>query len=119
MAVFRLHRKDWEKGQRPTSRDVRQKNATAKEGDLTGDDDDEASVTQQVTGKGKRKRGERTDKSETFPGGGRKGVSSGKSVVIRRRGEALQGHERKSKVRDGGRTKRGQANWWSELASGE
>lgn len=58
MAVYRIHRKEWEKGSK-----------------------------QQQPSK-KRKKPEDDDEGEEHPGGGRKGVSSGLSTIVTKRGGA-------------------------------
>lgn len=74
MAVYRLHRKEWEKG------------------------------TVQKKHEGKKRKRQDTDKeADVFPGGGRKGVSSGLSTVIRHKD-------------GGGGTQKTQ--WWKELGTG-
>ncbi|KAK0462857.1 ribonuclease H-like domain-containing protein [Desarmillaria tabescens] len=77
MAVYRLHRKEWEKG----------------------------TVQKKPEGK-KRKRQDANNEEvqvDAFPGGGRKGVSSGLATVVRRKDE-------------GGGSKKTQ--WWKELGAG-
>ncbi|PBK87205.1 hypothetical protein ARMGADRAFT_939084 [Armillaria gallica] len=74
MAVYRLHRKEWEKG------------------------------TLQKRPEGKKRKRQDTDKDEDgFPGGGRKGVSSGLATVVRRK--------------DGGSVPQ-KTQWWKELGTG-
>ncbi|THH30878.1 hypothetical protein EUX98_g3325 [Antrodiella citrinella] len=75
MAVYRLHRKDWDKGVRPP-RTSASKKRKATEDDSDGDDDDA-----QGRNPAKRKKSKKQEKA--FPGGGRKGVSSGLSTVIK------------------------------------
>ncbi|OCH89885.1 ribonuclease H-like protein [Obba rivulosa] len=88
MAVFRLHRKAWEKLARPTSSAKRQKLP-------------EADATSPAGDAGQSRVG--------FPGGGRKGVSSGLSVVVKRsRLEAKQNSQIKRKSSD---------RWWNELST--
>jgi RNA exonuclease 4 len=66
MAVFRLHRKAWEKGSRPV--EVVAKKRKRGVGDVGGRDDLDEPEPGYARG---------------FPGGGRKGVSSGLSTVVR------------------------------------
>lgn len=128
MALYRLHKTEWEQSIRPTTEAYKAKvnKAKGKEKD-TGttsgkrkrDDESEygediGSETQaaQKGGKGKKIR-------EEFPGGGRKGVSSGLSVVIRRNGKRIDGPRQRGVPR--GST--GQSNgagssggsWWEEV----
>ncbi|KDQ56320.1 hypothetical protein JAAARDRAFT_132817 [Jaapia argillacea MUCL 33604] len=112
MAVYRLHRKHWEKGNRPIASEPA--TPSAKSG----------------KNKNKRKRVEREDGDgvsadedpllKVFPGGGRKGISSGLSVVVKRAGV------KESKVAHGGRGDRRsvgvggtktQSEWWKDLGS--
>ncbi|EIN06614.1 hypothetical protein PUNSTDRAFT_105720 [Punctularia strigosozonata HHB-11173 SS5] len=124
MAIFRIHKKEWEKSQRPMTANVRQNETSAKKSDLMDDDDRETTShgasadTASNVKKGKRKRNEKEGGSGLFPGGGRKGVSSGKSVVIRRRGDVVdeRGRQKGSAAGHGGRKAAG--NWWADLGSG-
>lgn len=88
MAVFRLHRKEWEKGSRPVidhgSTSKKRKWATA---NVANEGSDELEH----------------DRSSKFPGGGRKGVSSGLSTVVMRGGGSAAGEKSK---------------WWRELGGG-
>ena len=89
MAVYRLHRKDWEKGNRPIplqgglvatagTKRKRDDNAAKKE----EEGNDEGEVVKPSLAKEKKKK--RKLNSQEYPGGGRKGVSSGLSTVVRR-----------------------------------
>ncbi len=71
MAVYRIHRKEWEKG------------------------------TKQPALSKKRKKPDDNDEPEEFPGGGRKGVSSGLSTVVKR--------DKREPVNQ---------SWWKELGTG-
>ncbi|KAG6888219.1 hypothetical protein C0995_009755 [Termitomyces sp. Mi166 len=86
MAVFRLHRKEWEKGNK-----LQTKKRKRAEGTADGDADEE--------GNGEA---EAETSSSTFPGGGRKGVSSGLTTIVRR-GPGASGGEKKK--------------WWKEVLS--
>jgi len=94
MAVYRLHRKEWEKGMRPLSEhgsvSKKRKRPSRTAGDDGGDGDNEEG------------QGQGPEQSNTFPGGGRKGVSSGLSIVTRRSSGSRSGGDEKSK-------------WWKEL----
>ncbi|KAI0343774.1 ribonuclease H-like protein [Trametopsis cervina] len=85
MAVYRIHRKAWDKGfPRPSASGAalsRKRSITQMDGD--GDDDDEAEEDEDAIGRvaGAHK----SSRTESFPGGGRKGVSSGLSVVVKRK----------------------------------
>lgn len=72
MAVYRLHRKEWEKGSKPMP-------ASSK------------------------KRKKLDDETEEFPGGGRKGVSSGLSTVVTGPRKNVPAAKKA---------------WWKELAGG-
>lgn len=86
MAVYRIHRKEWEKGIRPSGEHghPRKRKHSAVEDEDVED--------------------ENKDKKPSFPGGGRKGVSSGMSTVVRRSGGSVAGGEKKP--------------WWKELGGG-
>lgn len=93
MAVYRIHRKEWEKGNRPIlppSERTNKKRKRSQEAE-EGEDEDE-SEDEVIDAK----------KLSKFPGGGRKGVSSGLSTVTKRTG-----------LKAGG-TK---AKWWKELGA--
>ncbi|KZT22443.1 ribonuclease H-like protein [Neolentinus lepideus HHB14362 ss-1] len=102
MALYRLHRKQWEKGKRMPLPDAFA--ATSKSGSK------------------KRKRegeGEGDDGGQTteLPGGGRKGVSSGLSVVVKRFGEhdVRDHHSDKIHKKSAGDGKKSSAQWWKQL----
>ncbi|KAJ7123575.1 ribonuclease H-like domain-containing protein [Mycena epipterygia] len=90
MAVYRLHRREWEKGSAPLARVGKKRK---RDGEESEEDEDEP-----VAGK---------KSSGSFPGGGRKGVSSGLSTVVRR---GAGGH--------GGDGAREKTEWWKELGGG-
>jgi RNA exonuclease 4 len=86
MAVFRLHKKQWDTGFKPplpTSKKRKRDDA-----DVDGTGDEEALAV---------------SSREEFPGGGRKGVSSGLSVIVKRGG---------SRSTNSGDSKK---KWWKEL----
>ena len=89
MAVYRLHRKDWEKGNRPialqggpvaTAGAKRKRDDDASENEEEGNNDEV--VVKPSLAKEKKKK--KKLNSQEYPGGGRKGVSSGLSTVVRR-----------------------------------
>ncbi|KAJ6626696.1 ribonuclease H-like domain-containing protein [Mycena sp. CBHHK59/15] len=94
MAVYRLHRKEWEKGaaplKRPLATDGKKRSMDTVEGEGSDDETDDA-AEEPVKGK----------KVSGFPGGGRKGVSSGLSTVWPRPGVAA--------------TSGVKSQWWKEL----
>lgn len=105
MAVYRLHRKDWEKGNRPIAL---QGGSMATAGTKRKRDDDDAAekeeegndkgeVIKPSSAKGKKKK--KKVNSQEYPGG-RKGVSSGLSTVVRR---GLPGKEKEK------------TQWWKQL----
>ncbi|KAF5374606.1 hypothetical protein D9615_008997 [Tricholomella constricta] len=85
MAVYRLHRKEWEKGHKPLAKTKKRKRADKSLDDSTGEAGESAEAKAEV--------------ASTFPGGGRKGVSSGVTTVVRR---GSSGGEK--------------PKWWKELA---
>ncbi|KAG5718637.1 hypothetical protein E4T56_gene16514 [Termitomyces sp. T112] len=80
MGIFRLHRKEWEKGTKLLSQAKKRKR---EEGAVDDDAEEE--------GKGEA---EVETSTSTFPGGGRKGVSSGLTTIVRR-GPGALGREKK------------------------
>jgi RNA exonuclease 4 len=96
MAVYRLHRKEWEKGgkQLVNAGESGKKRKRLKNNEVKGPDDGDESED---------------EVKHEFPGGGRKGVSSGLTTVLRR--------GRNREARDGivGEKK---TKWWKELARG-
>lgn len=84
MAVYRIHRKTWDKGfPRPSAAAAAPTTKKRPSANMDGDEADDDEVVS-------------VQKSQ-FPGGGRKGISSGLSVVVK--------HKE-------GKTKSG---WWKEL----
>ncbi|KAI0665683.1 ribonuclease H-like domain-containing protein [Trametes maxima] len=154
MALFRLHRKEWEKDFRPlpqaahplpaassgsgsdsavdsgvpSGKTVSRKRPRGPGGstvhvDEDGEDEESGADEDEVEdkgnggrrGKAKAKRGA----EQTFPGGGRRGVSSGLSTVIKRAPARGKG-EKGGRVRNGGggmKTKT-QEKWWKDLGGG-
>lgn len=93
MAVYRIHRKEWDKGfPRPSAPSAPSKKRSLSQRDDEGSSDDQADTSTAGASVGKKK--SRTDQ---YPGGGRKGVSSGLSVVVQRK-------EKKTK-----------SGWWKDL----
>lgn len=88
MAVFRIHRKEWEKGNKPLLQTKKRKRAEG-----TANDADEKSSKDET---------EAETSPPTFPGGGRKGVSSGLTTIVKR-GPGASGGEKKK--------------WWKEVLS--
>ncbi|KAF8169123.1 ribonuclease H-like domain-containing protein [Mycena galopus ATCC 62051] len=98
MAVYRLHRKEWERGA-PSLRPRAVSGRKTKSAEEVDEDEDKKGTVA------------KTANAEVFPGGGRKGVSSGLGTVVRRgRGGGA--------VRGGGRGGgSGGGEWWKELGS--
>ena len=120
MALYRLHKTEWEQQLRQSTEAWK-----AKTGKSKGIDAEDSKVDT-----GKRKRSEdgheeegaelrfsTKKRKERFPGGGRKGVSSGLSVVVRRNGE--KGDELAERVLSVGKstTSIATTRWWEEPAS--
>ncbi len=92
MAIYRLHRKVWEKDM-PSSRSGLSAAAGGKRKRPASDYDDQASETldddvpeedQSTSGYMTKKKTATKTHTKEYPGGGRKGVSSGLSTVIKR-----------------------------------
>ncbi|KAJ7626895.1 MipD protein [Roridomyces roridus] len=127
MAVYRLHRREWEKGSvglrgMAASMKGKGKPLVGQEDEDVGeesggnDDDHEPALPTK-----KRLNNEKTNtvkdkKGDGFPGGGRKGVSSGLGVIVRRAGGGTEG-SRGKEMSEGGRAKTKTA-WWKELGNG-
>ena len=98
MAVYRLHRKEWEKGNKQrakTGESVKKRKRDVKDSDLHPDGDSRGDGVKDV-----------------FPGGGLKGVSSGLSTVVQRGSKSWDREARGSSNTDE------RKKWWKELASG-
>ncbi|TCD66537.1 3'-5' exonuclease [Steccherinum ochraceum] len=128
MAVYRLHRKDWDKGAPPppgstsgtstASSSSKKKRKTPANADADNDSDNDDDATSSTPSSGRKQQ----QASNSFPGGGRKGVSSGLSTIIKqrdssgrgrgRRGDDLQGA---AKPKSSEQKKSGKTEWWKEL----
>lgn len=127
MALYRLHKTAWEQSIRPTTEAFKAKLNKGKGKDESGsggakrkrdaeddeDEEDEEGEDEVPSKKGKKQR-------EEFPGGGRKGVSSGLSVVIRRGGKRIDGPRQRGVPR--GSTGQSTSavsssggSWWEEV----
>ncbi|KAJ3995117.1 ribonuclease H-like domain-containing protein [Lentinula boryana] len=136
MAVYRLHRKEWDHGLKILKTSTSVKMSEAHNGDSNTIETEEKKKDeefQNVKRKGKRKRtvdeegvdvldaeetqspmrshpksellsGKKRGQHGVYPGGGRKGVSSGLSTIVRRGGSASERGGRKTQ-------------WWKELGS--
>lgn len=119
MAIYRIHRKLWDKGHPPLPSSIEtgkkrkhQHNSSTPSADDaedesgSEDDIDPSSSNKSTNLKGKSKSSKERPKG--FPGGGRKGVSSGLSTVIKRNG--LSGSSGASSSK--------KSAWWKELGNG-
>ena len=97
MALYRLHRKEWEQSVRSATDAWRAKEAQA-------GDQSPFRPEKKQRGNGDFKAGAR----ESFPGGGRKGISSGLGAVVRRNGVRVD-------APTGGDTV-ASSQWWAETA---
>ncbi|TFK50900.1 hypothetical protein OE88DRAFT_1660039 [Heliocybe sulcata] len=108
MALYRIHRKGWDRGKRmplpevsaAVSKKSSKKRKRVGDGDADVDDVDGA---------------EDEEKTE-FPGGGRKGISSGLSVIVKRSGGQKMRERGSDKPSSAAKRKSGQ--WWKELGDG-
>ncbi|KLT42078.1 hypothetical protein CC85DRAFT_274944 [Cutaneotrichosporon oleaginosum] len=96
MALYRLHKEAWEASMRGVMDAYARKTGTVMPGK-----------------KGKRKREDGEDEESKFPGGGRKGISSGLSVVVKRFGKKVEDQPRR---RGPAPSSSGGGNWWEESA---
>jgi len=137
MAVYRIHKKDWEKGSRPhptsapTKSSTKANKRTAADAEFTSDAESESDSDEPSTNVPKLKsipkttvagkKGKTKDSSATFPGGGRKGVSSGLSTVVKKIGGAGPG-SKSSHSTSRGNSKAaggaGKSEWWKQLPGG-
>ena len=105
MALYRLHRKDWEERIRAIYGSTATPKSLGKRKASVDDEEGLSSVTV-------AKKYQKQDQPTTNPGGGRKGISSGLSTVIKRAGEKIKrGRLAPKSPKEGG----GKADWWSTL----
>ena len=93
MAVYRIHRKEWEKSIQSSPKHVHPK----KRKRVSAEDDNVEDV--------------KKSQGPAFPGGGRKGVSSGLSTIVKRGGSGSQSNGGSG---PGGKSKK----WSKELGGG-
>ena len=137
MAVYRIHKKDWEKGSRPhptsapTKSSTKASKRTATEAEFASDNESESNSDEPSTSVPKLastskttvavEKGKTKDSSTIFPGGGRKGVSSGLSTVVKKVGGAAPGLK-SSHSTSRGHSKAaggaGKSEWWKQLPGG-
>ncbi|OWZ55003.1 RNA exonuclease 4 [Cryptococcus neoformans c45] len=129
MALYRLHKKEWERSvwrqteaYRSTSSVNKLKHVLGKR----GHDEKEVEDGEETGGESKSKNRKKRDIGggpQQFPGGGRKGISSGLDVIVRRNGQRVDGNGRGdgSSRRKAGRgemsTFAGGENWWEQPAA--
>jgi RNA exonuclease 4 len=101
MAIFRIYRKEWEKDQRPMKTN-KKGHATRTSTRKTLNNDSEEGLEGEED--------EDEPEGKQHPGGGRKGVSSGLSVIVKRKGESGGKSQRRPRPSLG--TK---AGWWKQL----
>jgi RNA exonuclease 4 len=116
MALYRLFKTEWEQSIRPQTEAYKAKlgkgkgKETEKEGGgkRKRDDDDSESEEEEETQAKKKK--------EVFPGGGRKGVSSGLSVIVRRGGKRVEGPRQRGVPRSSTQdTGTSGGSWWEDI----
>ncbi|KIM35043.1 hypothetical protein M413DRAFT_449924 [Hebeloma cylindrosporum] len=150
MAVYRIHKKEWEKGSRPppvpkvatasssapATSSTKSRKRTAVEAEFASDSESESqsdtvepstnntnnipklksTSTPQPTVA--TKKGKTKDSSTIFPGGGRKGVSSGLSTVIKKvtPGSKMSHSTLRGNPKSAGGA--GKSEWWKQLPGG-
>ncbi|KAH7929507.1 ribonuclease H-like protein [Leucogyrophana mollusca] len=97
MAVFRLHRKEWEKGNRPPT-----PGGWASARKRKGREEDEA--------EGQPAESKTKGRPKEFPGGGKRGISSGLSTIEKRTKGGDKSHLKQLSSADG--------QWWKNLGGG-
>ena len=113
MGLYRLHKVDWEASIRPATEAYKAKMGLGKgkEKRKRGDESEE----EEEEDAGEDARGNK--KKEDFPGGGRRGVSSGLSVIVRRGGKRVDGPRQRGIPRPsseiGGAG--GSGSWWEDI----
>jgi RNA exonuclease 4 len=117
MALYRLHKAKWEQELRPATEAYRSKMGLTHPKDKGKSKD---SDEQPTSGKRKREDEDENEWEDTdgqgrekqrFPGGGRKGISSGLAVVVKRNGKRLEPRQRGvPRSSDPGGPK-----WWEEV----
>ena len=95
MALYRLHKKEWDKNFSPAPRQKFKGKKRERDTD---------SLDSPHQGSGKKSR-----KEETFPGGGRRGVSSGLSTVVKQSSVSAKN------LLDTMGAKVAEGDWWSTL----
>ena len=112
MALYRLHKVEWEKQLRPATEAYKAKTGKGKTNQKRKREDGEGEGEE---GEEEADGGERGKKRAHFPGGGRKGISSGLGAIVRKNGVRVD--KRSGRALDGGREEAGGgggSNWWEE-----
>ncbi|KIR56096.1 RNA exonuclease 4 [Cryptococcus gattii Ru294] len=124
MALYRLHKKEWERSvwrqteaYRSTSSINKPEDVLGKRGYDEREVEDGEDAGGESKGKHKMKRGTGGSRQQ-FPGGGRKGISSGLDVIVRRNGKRVEengrgdGSSHRKAGRGGISTFTGSESWW-------
>ncbi|WRT65838.1 uncharacterized protein IL334_002789 [Kwoniella shivajii] len=120
MALYRLHKLEWEKQLHHTTEAYRAKVAKGKKTDTPAangkrkrDDEDEEDDEDE----GDEESTLQARKIKQFPGGGRKGISSGLGVIVRKNGKRVEsGGGHREEKRSGTQTNgSGAGNWWDSV----
>ena len=98
MALWRKHKDEWEKSQRPIFK--KSSKSKSKAGHVSSDEEEEGLEIKPNSNKSKKRK---IDELEEYPGAGVKGYSSGLSTIIKRRDS------------DGAKSGSKKADWWSTL----
>jgi RNA exonuclease 4 len=112
MGLYRLHKVEWEASVRPQTEAYKAKMGLSKGKEKRKRDDasEEEEEEEGEDARGKKKKDE-------FPGGGRRGVSSGLSVIVRRGGKRVDGPRQRGVPRPsseiGGAG--GSGSWWEDI----
>ncbi|WVR05708.1 hypothetical protein IAU60_002732 [Kwoniella sp. DSM 27419] len=131
MALYRLHKVEWERQLHRTTEAYRaQASKNAGKGKATesvpesgkrkrdGDEEDEDEEDGEDQAPQKKGKGER----QSFPGGGRKGISSGLGLIVRRNGQRVDGAVATYSGAGGGAGRRNRESagtgekWWEQAA---
>ncbi|EJD08249.1 ribonuclease H-like protein [Fomitiporia mediterranea MF3/22] len=123
MALYRLHRKEWDKNFRPVANITSSKSLGKRKVHAEDDDDDDeqadANTESSPTSSSKSKKSRKNAKPETFPGGGRRGISSGLSTVVKVTGGVnIKKQKRKGEIFARVKTSESKGtkdNWWTTL----
>lgn len=129
MALYRLHKKEWERSvwrQTEAYRSISSVNKPEHVLGKRGHDEKEAEDGEETAGESKRKNRKKSGNGggrQQFPGGGRKGISSGLDVIVRRNGQRVDengrgdGTSRRKAGRGEISTFTGGESWWEQPAA--